>query len=728
MCATELAAGDALRVIPGESVSRAQLDLSLPQSSSLAPDTLAALGRNLGADLVVVGSYTVVPGARESRIRVDARLQDCSTGETLASVPVSGSEMDLFKIASDTGAALRSRLGLGAPPEAEGPAKAVLPSAPEAAKLYAEGLVKLRRMEATEAARIFERAAEEEPRNPLIYAALSSALTMTGHALKAQEEARKAFDLSESLPRKERLEVEAQLRCTERNWDRAAEVYQALWGFYPDDLDYGLGLASAQAKGGKGREALDTVARLSSLPAPLSEDPRIDLSEGEAAGALGDWKHQEEAASRAAQKAEALGARQVLARALSLKANCLRRLGRNDEAVRAAEQARALYLAVGDTQGAAGASTAIGYVRLMQGDLEEAGRIGAENLKVYESLGDIRGRTAALNTLANVAYARGQLKRASGYYKEALASLREIDDPLAMTKVLSNLANALQLSGDLEGARIRQEEVLALARQTGDSSIPPYAHCGLGSIELTEGYPARAMERYQQALDGFEETGEKSGKAYALFSQGEVLFAQDRLREAEAKHREALRIRTELAQALDVAESQMSLAELALERSDAGEARDLAQASLKAIREQGPSDTEALALSIMVGVLLAEGRPEEALKTAQGSARELRKVAPENVGYRLLIETVEAEALSRCGSSRVALTRLEEIAGEARRRGYVHLGLEAELALGRLEIRQAERASGVARLRSLAEKAAERGFFLIARKAGEELRKGQETG
>jgi serine/threonine protein kinase len=52
MLATELAAGETLRLIPGENVNRVQGDLALGESDSLAPDTLAQARILLGADWV----------------------------------------------------------------------------------------------------------------------------------------------------------------------------------------------------------------------------------------------------------------------------------------------------------------------------------------------------------------------------------------------------------------------------------------------------------------------------------------------------------------------------------------------------------------------------------------------------------------------------------------------------------------------------------------------------
>lgn len=79
MVTTELAAGGRLRTIPEESVARTRADLSLPEADSFAKDTLARIRADIGADLVVLGSY--VANQAGDAVRVDLRVQEPSNGE-----------------------------------------------------------------------------------------------------------------------------------------------------------------------------------------------------------------------------------------------------------------------------------------------------------------------------------------------------------------------------------------------------------------------------------------------------------------------------------------------------------------------------------------------------------------------------------------------------------------------------------------------------------------------
>ena len=71
MLTTELGATGQLRTISEENVARMKADLSLPESESLARETLTKVERVLGTDMVVLGSYLNIGG----QIRVDLRVQ-----------------------------------------------------------------------------------------------------------------------------------------------------------------------------------------------------------------------------------------------------------------------------------------------------------------------------------------------------------------------------------------------------------------------------------------------------------------------------------------------------------------------------------------------------------------------------------------------------------------------------------------------------------------------------
>jgi hypothetical protein len=145
MLRADLAAGQTIRTIPGENVSRMESELSLRSIGSPSANTLVAIRRNLGADLIISGSYADLgPGAGD-RLQIDIWAQDASTGEVIASVSESGDESGVIDLIARAGAALRD--GLHLPPASTGKlfARAASPQTPAASRAYAEGLAHLRR-------------------------------------------------------------------------------------------------------------------------------------------------------------------------------------------------------------------------------------------------------------------------------------------------------------------------------------------------------------------------------------------------------------------------------------------------------------------------------------------------------------------------------------------------------------------------------------------------------
>ena len=116
MLATELAAGEKLRTVPGETVARMKIDLGLPDTENLAPAAIGQVRKNLGTDYVVVGSYFDLGQDSGGEIRLDVRVQDTAKGETIAAVSGTSTEAQLLDLVSRVGRKLREALGVAESP------------------------------------------------------------------------------------------------------------------------------------------------------------------------------------------------------------------------------------------------------------------------------------------------------------------------------------------------------------------------------------------------------------------------------------------------------------------------------------------------------------------------------------------------------------------------------------------------------------------------------------
>ncbi|HMD09532.1 MAG TPA: hypothetical protein VKH63_18525 [Candidatus Acidoferrum sp.] len=157
--------------------------------------------------------------------------------------------------------------------------------------------------------------------------------------------------MSENLSREDRLSIEGRYYEAIKNWSKAVEVYHTLWNFAPDNLDYGLRLAQAQTSGTLNKDAMATLELLRNLPAPASEDPRIDLAEIVAVHEQSEFKRELAAALRATEKGQKLGARLLVARAEMGQARAYYDLGDVQQFQKAAETSRQIYAEAGDLRG-----------------------------------------------------------------------------------------------------------------------------------------------------------------------------------------------------------------------------------------------------------------------------------------------------------------------------------------------------------------------------------------
>jgi serine/threonine protein kinase/tetratricopeptide (TPR) repeat protein/TolB-like protein len=460
MLSTELAAGENLRAVPGERVAGVKMDLSLADADSYGRDTLTRLRNSLGADYVVVGSY-LATGARASGLRLDLRVQDAVAGETLITTSESGGEADLPALVARAGARVRERLGVGRISSSDAERiRATAPANPDAARLYSEGLQRMRVFDTLAAKDLLERAAAADPNHALTHSALALALTSLGDDDTATREAKKAFELSKDLPRENRLFVEGRYYETTKSWDKAIDIYRALYGVFPDSLDYGLRLADAQTSGGKGQDALNTLDELRRMPPPAGEDPRIDLEEAGAAATISDYKRVLAAAARAEAKGVANGSRILLAAAKFVKGRALAELDESAQAEQALEEAKAIYSEFGHRRGMARVLNGLANVKRNQGDLEASKQLHEQSLAICREIGNLDGIAEALNSIAIILKQQGDFEAAKKTFREALAIRRRIGEKNGLSVTLNNLANALIEQGELAEGKDMYTEAL----------------------------------------------------------------------------------------------------------------------------------------------------------------------------------------------------------------------------------------------------------------------------
>ncbi len=674
MLTTELGATGGLRTIPGEAVGRMRLELALPEADTLAPDTLARVGRNLGADLVLLGSYL---RQRDGQVRLDMRLQDVRTGETTAQLAETGDETGLVRLVTSAGSRLRHALGLPSVPSEEivMGLKAAQPSNLDAQRLYAAALGRLRLLDARGAAELLEKAIAADPAAPLVHSAQADAWATLGQDARAQAAAKKAFELSAGLPREERLVVEARHREAAREWDKAIGLYGRLHAFSPENLEYGLRLVNAQAVSGRVADALATLAELRKLPADIADDPRLDLAEALAHTSSGAFEKERAAAVRAAVKGLARGASLLTARARMVEVHACIRLGDWKRAQAATEEAQAIYAKTGDDAGLAAALARLGDIRKERGELKSAREPLEKSLEIRRRLGFRRGIAASSESLALVADRQGQLVEARRLHEDARAIAQELGERPLRAIVDDNLAVTLLALGELDAAVRTADEALQLYGEAGDHSTAAAVETTIALAQLVRGDLEKAGRTLARALPVLEASRDPVTISRAHSVLAELQREDGAHVKARASHEKALALRTRLGDAIGIAQSTLALAEVDLDDGRVAEAAQAAQRAADAFLRSGAEDDAALAQALLARVRVAAGRTEDALTFAQQAAARAAKT--ESPRVRWAVALAEAKVLRARGRGADAQARLAQVETDARRRGFVLVAARA---------------------------------------------------
>ena len=714
MLGAQLAAGQQVRVVPGEDVARMKLDLSLSSADSYSPDTLTKIRNHLSTDMVVLGSYLAVGKNEEGKIRVDLQMQDTRAGETVSVISRDGTEANLADLVSEGGVGLRQKLGIGDITENDARlARSSVPASLEAARLYAEGLAKLHTFDALAARDLLQKAILADPNHALSHSALAQAWSALGYDAKAEEEAKKAFDLSANQSREGRLSIEARYRELTHNFPAAIEIYRTLYNFFPDSVEYGLRLARAQTSNGQPKDALETIQRIRNSRQPQANDALVDLEEANTARGLSDFKHQQQAAAASAAKARTQGATLMVASARLQEGWAWDHMGESQKAMAALSEARELSQGR-NPRTVAVAQLYVGHVLYDTGDFEGARKSYEQALKGYRDVGDEIGVGNGLEAVANVLYEQQKSEEAKRYYEEELRISRQIGRKQGMTAALVGLGNLLDEMGDLPGAARSDELAMQGFRDIGNKRGEATAIGNWGIVLMEAGDLTAAKNKTDEALKLQREIGYKRGVGFSLSILAEIARMQDHLEDALKSVEQTIALRKEIGDEGNGARSQKQLAQIALEQGRTADAESLARASAEASNKLKIPENEAQSSAILAEALLAQGKVREA-RTAADHAIALAQKIDRPSRFESLLAS--ADVNTALGKFTDAARELEAVHVEAARYGFLPYDMESRLRSAQVEIQSGKAAAGRARLQQLQTDAYKKGFALIARKA-----------
>jgi tetratricopeptide (TPR) repeat protein len=446
-----------------------------------------------------------------------------------------------------------------------------------------------------------------------------------------------------------------------------------LFTLLPDDLEYGLQLGSVEARGSQAQEALRTVKILRSLPAPLGDDPRIDLTEAQAAGGLSDFVHTERAARSAAEKARARGARLLYAKARLLESGAMQNMNMvGFQDVRA--EARRICAELGDRLCVAASYRIEANQITAKGELALAQRLYQEALEIANQTGNSIEKLNALNGLANAAKLEGDLPAAGGYYRSALAIAADLG-PQKSFEVYLGLADVLTDSGRLADAHALIQRALGAARQAGEREGAGLGEAALARVLDLEDKGPAALDQYNQAIAILREINDPYYLSETLLDLGNTQLNQADLAGARKSFEEASTLGRGFPGGISMPETNFAFARLSLVEGHSVDAVTLARTALSGFTSSGREGGRYQAAALLASALMSRGSTAEASALlAQFPPPDAAKLPARSV---VEFEVARCSLLSRTGRGAEAMRAIDVVIATAARRGIPRLEQDA---------------------------------------------------
>ncbi len=709
---------DQIRFIQPSRVDEMKQSLGIHDvSESLNKEQGGKIARYLGSDVLVTGSYRVAGAPGQSTIDWNIHLIRTADDESIGSIPTTGKESDLNGMAARAGKLIRGKLGVELSAQEESRLDASFSTNSDALKYFSEAREKLRNFDILGATKLLQKSIDADPTFAQAHGALAEAWSHLGYDSKAQEEAKKALDLSDKMSTEARGLISGHYYEMTRDWPKAIEQYSSLWTLFSDSPEYGLLLARSQIGAGKSPAALVTLNQLRKRELPAGMQAQTDLLEAEAHQFLSNYKEQLATSTAAAEKATALGSTLLLARARILQCSALMGFGKYADAIPLCEEAAKLNGDSGDQLGVARATNQTGYAYYSQGNLKEAQPRYEQAVAISQTIGDKLDEAGALNNIANIQDDRGNREAAKKAYEESIRVANERGDQNGLVLAQQNLGGVLFRSGDSVAGNKLFAQSIKLAREIGDKRTEARALNNLCMFSLAAGDLARAGKSCEDSLRLRKEFEDKGDQARSLTNLGDVLLAEGNAAGAKQSYEQALQFQQSLGQKGDAAYSQISLAALALEEKKPEDAKKLAQEAVTELASEKDVGGEAQGRGTLALALLNLGDVAGAGTQIEQATTLAQQANDRNLKLMTAIAKARIDAAS--GKIDDAMKGLASVEKEAHAAGLVAIEFEARLALGEVERKAGQTAKARATLSALAHEAKAKGFDLIAAKAGD---------
>ena len=648
MLGTDVGQSTYLRTVPTDRVQQVYTDLRIGANAVLDPSMLGSVAQFTNADRMVSGRYT-----RFGRqIRIDATLQDVKRDRSIAFQIVALDDKDIPGAVDRLAASIRNNLALSSDEINELQANSFEPTShsPAALRAYSQGMQFLRDGSNLNAVKALQSATKEDTEFALAYSRLAEAESALGYDAQAEQDSRKAVELSQNLPLAQKYFINASLARVTKNNSKAIEEYENLAKRMPDNSDVERSLGGLYTDTGQYDKARIQLSKLLQAepknPRVLWQMGALEIMSGNTEAAFDPLNkglsvavqtdnqeakalilHAIGVAYRLSNKPQdaldnyqqsfaidkRLGQKWGMAASLSEMAQAYSLLGKPDKTLASLNQTLSLEQEIGAKKEAGDTLIDLGNFYDDRGRHDQALQMYKESLQIQRDSGDENYQALCLNSIGDTYFSKGQYQDALTYFQQALTLREKLKLPGAIASTLQSLAETNVRLGQYDQAAGLYLRALDLYRDAGDKRGAAAGSGKLATLFIYKGRYGAAVKSSEDAVKTFRDLNEKSPvMAQMLSAYGDALAEAGRFDEAQKVLDEALGLARELNSQDVVAEVFALQAKVALYRGDFGSAQALYTQSLNSASRTKNREKVVVSRIGLAKVEAAKGRAREA--------------------------------------------------------------------------------------------------------------------
>jgi eukaryotic-like serine/threonine-protein kinase len=678
MLSTDVGQSSHLRAVSPDRIHQIMHDLQISPDAFSDAATVGRLAQMSNADTIVSGRYAKFG----EQFRVDATLRDIKHDRNVSFKVEAANQQDLLQKVDGLAQTIRDNLSLQPNIADELKAQSFKPSSNsvDAIRLYSEGTDLARQGKNLEALKEFQGATQADPGFALAFAKLGQTFANLGHDSEAEQASRKAVELSENLPAREKYLIAANDARIQRDYPKAIQYYENLVASSPDDPEIQFELGRLYEDSGALDKARDRYSKV------LAGDPnnvsallalgRLEVRHSNPQGALDYFNRalplsvqfgndeakgtilqgigvsyrqldkQDEALiyfKQALEVRQRLGDKRGVGATLNVMAQIEENSGKSQQAQKDYEAALKVRQEIGDKVGMAGTLVDLGGFHLDLGHYDQALGLFKQALQVERDLGDDGGQGLCLNNIGLTYLSKADYDNALTYFQQALTVRQKSQDSGDIALTLHNIALTYEDLGQYDQAVTNFEHALDLYRNTGDKQGAAMQSYAIGILFGYQGRFGAAINSKQQAFKTFTDLQDKtywmtevmSGYGKSLADAGRFDEAQKPLADALALARE-LKIDGSIAQALDFQ------GESLFYRGDLKGAADLYSQALQFASRSKEQDKVLLTRFHLAEIALKDGRSAEAAASFKKIAADAHTLGAKYVEYSASVSLGDA--------------------------------------------------------------------------------------